>query len=74
MDETGSSFPMTSFVTIFFLALQPQFGPWPISMKLSVSLRIVTISNYYFGFHFRLPGCLILFKKLTEKRESVETA
>jgi hypothetical protein len=26
--------------TIFFpLALQPQFGPWPTSMKLSVSLR-----------------------------------
>jgi hypothetical protein len=22
------------------LALQPQFGPWPTSMKLSVSLRL----------------------------------
>jgi hypothetical protein len=24
---------------VFLLALQPQFGPWPTSMKLSVSLR-----------------------------------
>jgi hypothetical protein len=24
---------------LFPLALQPQFGPWPTSMKLSVSLR-----------------------------------
>jgi hypothetical protein len=26
----------------FFLALQPQFGPWPTSMKLSISLRFST--------------------------------
>jgi hypothetical protein len=24
----------------FLMALQPQFGPWPTSMKLSVSLQI----------------------------------
>jgi hypothetical protein len=27
------------FFIFFSLALQPQFGPWPTSMKLSVSLR-----------------------------------
>jgi hypothetical protein len=26
-------------IFFFSLALQPQFGPWPTSMKLSVSLR-----------------------------------
>jgi hypothetical protein len=31
---------LTSLNNYFFsLALQPQFGPWPTSMKLSVSLR-----------------------------------
>jgi hypothetical protein len=27
---------------LFSLALHPQFGPWPTSMKLSVSLRFST--------------------------------
>jgi hypothetical protein len=29
----------TSFTFFFPLALQPQFGPWPTCMKLSVSLQ-----------------------------------
>jgi hypothetical protein len=30
----------TITVFSFLLALQPQFGPWPTSMKLSVSIRV----------------------------------
>jgi hypothetical protein len=40
--KSGSSSQKThclSFEILFSLALQPQFGPWPTSMKLSVSLR-----------------------------------
>jgi hypothetical protein len=39
--EHRSNFKKWTKVIVFFfsLALQPQFGPWPTSMKLSVPLR-----------------------------------
>jgi hypothetical protein len=34
------------FFLFFSLALQPQFGPWPTSMKLSVSLRFTRSETF----------------------------
>jgi hypothetical protein len=35
-----------TYIFFFPLALQPQFGPWPTSMKLSVSLRFSRSSTF----------------------------
>jgi hypothetical protein len=35
--------PCTAKLLFFSLALQPKFGPWPTSMKLSVSFRFLDL-------------------------------
>jgi hypothetical protein len=49
------------FIFFFLMALQPQFGPWPTSMKLSVSLqftRSCMYCMYVWGVGFYSPCTL----------------